>query len=344
MSSVAEPAIPPGTISESEADRLLTVDRGNVAALIAKGDRRREAGDHRAAQAFYSAGVRAFAARPDASLGTRIRDAEQALAWLGEEFKQHLLSSLEGAGYPDERLHPRFRRSLEYMLGNAQRPAEYRAYPQKPLNYYYPDTDYCMFADVAECEWVAALEGRFPAFREEAIALLADHQGFTPYMTADRSRPQADHHGLLENPNWSKLHLWSNGAPVEEHVRRCPKLFGAIIEHVPLCHLGPRAPSIMLSLLRPGARIPPHTGMLNTRLICHLPLVVPPDCGFRVGSDTIVWQEGKVIAFDDTVEHEAWNNSAFDRLVVIFDIWRPEITPAEREQIAALFAAVDAYR
>jgi hypothetical protein len=344
MMTADAPSIPAATLSESEADRLLTVDRGNVAALIAKAGRRLEAGDNRAAQAFYSAALRAFASRPDRSLNQSIRHAEQALAWLGEEFKRHLIKSLEAAGFPDERMHPRFRRSLDYMLGKDQRPAEYRAYPQKPLTYYYPDTDYCMFADVSKSGWVKDLEKQFPVFREEAMALLADHDGFTPYMTADRSRPQTDHHGLLENPNWSKLHLWSNGAPVEAHVRRCPQLFSAIVEHVPLCHLGPRAPSIMLSLLRPGARIPPHAGMLNTRLICHLPLVVPPECGFRVGSKTIAWQEGKVIAFDDTVEHEAWNDSAFDRLVVIFDIWRPEITQAEREQITALFAAVDAYR
>jgi len=74
------------------------------------------------------------------------------------------------------------------------------------------------------------------------------------------------------------------------------------------------------------------------------PLVVPPDCGFRVGGSTIEWQEGKVIAFDDSVEHEAWNNSAYDRLVLIFDIWRPELSQSERDQITAMFAIVDNYR
>jgi aspartyl/asparaginyl beta-hydroxylase (cupin superfamily) len=99
----------------------------------------------------------------------------------------------------------------------------------------------------------------------------------------------------------------------------------------------------MLSLLRPGARIPPHTGMINCRYICHLPLVVPPDCGFRVGDRTIEWQEGKVIIFDDTVQHEAWNNSDRNRLVLIFDIWRPELDESEHAQITTLFHAVDSY-
>ena len=93
----------------------------------------------------------------------------------------------------------------------------------------------------------------------------------------------------------------------------------------------------MFSLLRAGARIMPHTGMFNTRLICHLPILVPPDCGFRVGNDTRRWEEGKLLIFDDSIEHEAWNNSGEDRVVLIFDIWRPELTEQERHEVAMLF-------
>jgi aspartyl/asparaginyl beta-hydroxylase (cupin superfamily) len=180
--------------------------------------------------------------------------------------------------------------------------------------------------------------------QREALSLLAQHDGFQPYMKMANARPQQDHHGLLENADWSTLHLWQNGAAVDEHIARCPNIYRAVMDHVPLCHIGPRAPSVMLSLLRPGAKIPPHSGMLNSRFICHLPLVVPPNCGFRVGGSTIEWQEGKVIAFDDSVEHEAWNNSAYDRLVLIFDIWRPELSQSERDQITAMFDIVDNYR
>ena len=69
--------------------------------------------------------------------------------------------------------------------------------------------------------------------------------------------------------------------------------------------------------------------MLNTRLICHLPLIVPPGCGFRVGNETREWEEGKLLIFDDTIEHEAWNESDQDRVVLIFDIWRPELSEAD---------------
>jgi aspartyl/asparaginyl beta-hydroxylase (cupin superfamily) len=105
----------------------------------------------------------------------------------------------------------------------------------------------------------------------------------------------------------------------------------------------PRAgPSIMFSLLKPGTRIPAHTGTHNTRLICHLPLIVPPDCGFRVGNETRQWEVGKLIIFDDTIEHEAWNDSAEERVVLIFEVWRPELSEQEKREVTALFAASQA--
>ena len=63
--------------------------------------------------------------------------------------------------------------------------------------------------------------------------------------------------------------------------------------------------------------------MQNTRLTCHLPLIVPPGCGFRVGNEVREWVEGKLLVFDDTIEHEAWNDSGEDRVVLIFDIGGP---------------------
>ena len=68
------------------------------------------------------------------------------------------------------------------------------------------------------------------------------------------------------------------------------------------------------------------------------PLVVPPACGFRVGNEVREWDEGRLIIFDDTIEHEAWNESDRDRVVLIFDIWRPELSAQERREVAALFS------
>jgi len=77
-------------------------------------------------------------------------------------------------------------------------------------------------------------------------------------------------------------------------------------------------------------------------LICHLPLIVPPNCGLRVGNETRTWREGEVLVFDDTIEHEAWNQSAAARVVMIFEIWRPELSEEERTLVAGLMQAIDA--
>ena len=81
--------------------------------------------------------------------------------------------------------------------------------------------------------------------------------------------------------------------------------------------------------------------MINTRLICHLPLVVPPGCGFRVGNETREWEPGKLLIFDDTIEHEAWNDSSEDRIILIFDVWRPELRDDERRAVTMMFEAID---
>ena len=176
--------------------------------------------------------------------------------------------------------------------------------------------------------------------REELDAALEEDGLWKPYYQSRQDRPRYDFHGLLDNPAWSTLYLWENGGPVEKNVARCPKTFAALRD-VPLPHITTRAPSILFSLLKPGARIAAHNGMINTRLICHLPLIVPPGCGFRVGNETREWEVGKLLIFDDTIEHEAWNDSGEDRVVLIFDVWRPELTAEERRAVTAIFEAID---
>jgi aspartyl/asparaginyl beta-hydroxylase (cupin superfamily) len=95
----------------------------------------------------------------------------------------------------------------------------------------------------------------------------------------------------------------------------------------------------MFSLLAPRTRIPPHTGVANTRLVCHLPLIVPPDCGFRCGATTRQWVVGETFVFDDTIEHEAWNDSGELRVVLIVDLWPPALDAVEREAVARMIAA-----
>jgi aspartyl/asparaginyl beta-hydroxylase (cupin superfamily) len=97
----------------------------------------------------------------------------------------------------------------------------------------------------------------------------------------------------------------------------------------------------MFSILKPRTRIPPHTGVANTRLVLHLPLIVPEGCGFRVGGETRAWREGDAWVFDDTIEHEAWNDSDEPRAILICDVWSPHLSLWERERIAEVVAALD---
>lgn len=339
------PPVPAPSLSEAEADARLQRGHFDLEAMLAKADARFHADDGKAAASYYRAIARMIHQRGAANRAEAeaVERCARMSDWFDARFRDHLLATLDKAGFDRATRHPRFQKSIEMMLGDRERPAEYRPFPQTPLVHYYPDLPYVQFADPAGFAWVSKLEAEFPALRDEAARLLENHADFRPYVKRNLQRPQGDVHGMLENPDWSTLFLWENGGAVEDHVAHCPKIFEAVMRHVPLCHIGKRAPSVMLSLLRPGARIPLHTGMVNCRYICHLPLVVPPDCGFRVGDRTIEWQEGKVILFDDTVQHEAWNKSDQNRLVLIFDIWRPELDASEQAQITALFDTVDDY-
>jgi aspartyl/asparaginyl beta-hydroxylase (cupin superfamily) len=132
------------------------------------------------------------------------------------------------------------------------------------------------------------------------------------------------------------------GRRVEENAARCPRTM-AVLDGVPQPQQAGRTPAAMYSLLKPRTRIPPHTGVTNVRLVVHLPLIVPPGCGFRVGNERREWVPGKAWVFDDTIEHEAWNDSDQLRVVFIFDIWHPHLTASERALVSALSGGLDAF-
>ena len=328
--------------SEEEANRRLTADNRDAVAMLAKADHRMLARDHRAANAYYNQ-VDRLAAAGSLISQDELQRARNAAQYLSDRFRNHLLSALDGQGMTEANRHPRFQRSLEIMFGQRQREPEYVQYPQIPQTYFYPGTEYCTFADTAGHDWIDELVAKTDEIRAEALGMLEAGGAFSAYVKKDETRPQGDVHGLMEDDRWSTFYLTDKGKELPERTARCPATWSAMQSGIPLCDVPNRAPSVLYSLLRPGFRIPPHTGMLNTRFICHLPLVIPDGCAFRVGGDTRPWKLGELFVFDDTVEHEAWNDSAQDRIVLIFDVWRPEITEPERAQIRALFAAVDSY-
>lgn len=333
---------PDPAMSESEADLRLARDQRDVPAMLAKADHRMLAGDYRAANAYYVQVGRLSAAGVPA-VDADVSRARVAADWLADLFRQAIIDGLAREGIGPAEMHPRFAKSLEIMFGQRVREGVSGRYPQMPNMYYYPDLPLVEYADMAGYGWVEQVEQASHAILAEAEALLAQGQGFGPYVRKTSARPQGDVHGMLEDASWSTLDLTEKGVPVPDRIALAPVAWETLSSHAPLCDIPARAPSLMFSLLRAGARIPLHTGMVNTRFICHLPLIVPGNGGLRVGGTVRTWEFGKLMVFDDSVEHEAWNHAATDRLVLIFDIWRPELEPVEREQIRALFRTVDAY-
>jgi aspartyl/asparaginyl beta-hydroxylase (cupin superfamily) len=143
---------------------------------------------------------------------------------------------------------------------------------------------------------------------------------------------------LNRSHKWTAIHLIQNGETIVQNARHCSKTM-EVIAKMDQPHVSGASPNAMFSLLAPHTRIPPHTGVANTRVVCHLPLIVPPNCGFRVGEVTREWRVGEAFVFDDTIEHEAWNDSDELRVVLILDLWVPVLGPGDRRAITSVIGA-----
>ena len=189
--------------------------------------------------------------------------------------------------------------------------------------------------------FLASIEARTDAIREELMAVLADGDGLAPYVDMPDDAPAAPMWRTLNrSPSWSGYHLYRHGERIEAHARRCPRTMAAL-DALLLLRIPGHGPEALFSVLRPGTHIPPHTGVMNGRLTVHLPLIVPPDCGaLAVAREPRGWTEGECLAFDDSFVHEAWNRSAHTRVVLIFDAWNPDLAAAECEALSAGIAAI----
>jgi len=271
-----------------------------------------------------------------ADLLQELRRAQQMCEKYAVQYKLWLRDRLVEKGFDPARSSARFARSFDIALGNRQ------IYVQQPRYYYFPELPQIQFYERADFPWFDEVEAATDAITAELLEVMREPGSFAPYVEGDANRPRREHLGMLGNPEWSAFYLRRNGADVPANSARCPATMHAL-RNVPLAVVPQRSPSVLFSLLRPGAHIPPHNGLVNTRLICHLPLIVPPGCTFRVGNDEREWRRGKGWLFDDTIEHEAWNRSAETRVILLFDVWRPELTLEERDLVIALFEAIDAY-
>ncbi len=218
-----------------------------------------------------------------------------------------------------------------------------KVYVQQPTVLHFPGLPAVQFYDDAMFPWLAALEARTDVIRDEFLKLYReDTAGFTPYVDHPEGTPINQWADLNHSKRWSAQHLWRDGQRYDEVCRRCPQTTAAC-EAVPMIEIENFGPTVLFSALAPRTTIPPHTSSTNVRLIVHLPLIVPKGCRFRVGNETREWQVGKAWVFDDTIEHEAWNDSDELRVILMIDVWNPFLTAPERAMVGALLNGVRRY-
>lgn len=218
-----------------------------------------------------------------------------------------------------------------------------KLYVQQPTMMTFPRLPAIQFYDRRDFPWLKDVEAATDIIREEFLtAAREDTAEFQAYVRHPDGVPLNQWAELNHSPRWSAFFLWQNGEKVEAHAARCPRT-AAILETLPLAKVPGAAPAAFFSTLDPRTRIPPHTGVTNTRLIVHIPLVVPDGCWFRVGNETREWKPGEALIFDDTIEHEAWNGSDRLRAMLIFDIWNPYLNAAERDLVCELLDGVRSY-
>ncbi|MFT7286557.1 MAG: aspartate beta-hydroxylase [Halieaceae bacterium] len=323
----------------SAVDLALEQEPRNLRALLFKADHLDRMGRSRQALGFYQASLQV-----GVNMGTELpQDVRQGLGRAqaqsdryAREYEQHLRKALHKAGYGDGNC-PRFAESLDILGGHTP------VYFQQPTRYLFPGLTQAAFFPREQFPWLAQLEAQSGAIREELRAVLEGDESFSPYLELDPHSPQLNDVDNVGSMDWSAFYLWQDGEPVAANAARCPRTMQALAA-VPAPSVPGQTPTALFSRLKPGVRIPPHNGMVNTRLICHLPLVVPANCGaLRVGNYTRPWVEGEGFVFDDSIEHEAWNDSDAERVVLLFDIWRPELSEEERRWVSELLQAVDAF-
>ncbi|WNO54477.1 aspartyl/asparaginyl beta-hydroxylase domain-containing protein [Stakelama saccharophila] len=171
--------------------------------------------------------------------------------------------------------------------------------------------------DVRDFPWSADLRTNWRAIRDEAsqIALAADA---APPLAAI----SPDHRDIALSDAWRSYFLWGYGYGIEENIARCPET-ARFVESIPNLN------SAFFSILAPGTHIPAHRGVTKGLVTCHLGLMVPRDgdARMRIGNRIVRWAEGETLIYDDTYDHEVWNDTSGTRVVLSIQFKRPLRNP-----------------
>ena len=214
---------------------------------------------------------------------------------------------------------------------------------QQPTFLFFPDLPPAAYPDRSMFAWIEALEAQTPAILEELRQLLPSSSGRERVFTSDDLERANLRGSDVAPPTWNGYYFYRHGKAREDNCASCPATARALGQ-LPLMHLRDHGPEVLFSVFTPGTHLLPHRGVTNTRLVGHLPLIVPENCALTVGGEVHVWQPGRVVVFDDSYEHEAWNRSNEIRVVLIFDIWHPQLTDVERAAVGELVAAMGDFR
>lgn len=325
-------ALGDGLAALAAIDRALALQPLDFSALLARAFLLERAADPCAGEAFCNAIAQVPADdEVPPSMRAAVARARQRSASHRAAIEAGMLEVVS------ETLDPDVRARVERFVSNSARRT--RHFHQQPTHFHFPGLPEVEFHDRAEFPGLADLERRTPAIREELDLLIAaEAVEMVPYIQYPDQVPLRQWQELNHSRDWSAVHLIQNGHWIDANARHCPRTLAAIAT-MPQPDVPGASPNAMFSLLAPRTRIPAHTGVANTRLVCHLPVIVPPGCGFRVGDTVREWHEGEAFVFDDTIEHEAWNDSDQLRVVLIFDLWPPALSHAARAAVAAIIPA-----
>ncbi|XP_058030516.1 aspartyl/asparaginyl beta-hydroxylase isoform X3 [Ahaetulla prasina] len=174
-------------------------------------------------------------------------------------------------------------------------------------------------------ELIKSLEKNWKVIRDEGLAVMDRSKGL--FLPEDEN--------LREKGDWSQFTLWQQGRKNENACNSVPKSC-ALLERFSEA-TGCRRGQIKYSVMHPGTHVWPHTGPTNCRLRMHLGLVIPKEgCRIRCAQETRFWEEGKILIFDDSFEHEVWQDANAYRLIFIVDVWHPELTAQQRRTLPAI--------
>lgn len=317
-------------------DDALAMQPYDFAALLGKASMLEKIGRVQSAADVYRNALKIAPPRERCppTIVTQMDHAHGVVRRHAEALRNHMRDQVAALrGTVDAATLDRFDEGLEIYAGLKTAPK------QEPLLLHYPRLPAIPFYDRSQFPWLETLEAGTAVISAELEALLASSfDEFAPYIAYPKGAPVNQWGELNHSRKWTSLWLWRDGQRQDAVCKRCPAT-AALLESLPMCRQEGFAPTAVFSALQPHTHIPAHTGSSNVRLLVHLPLILPGPARFRVGNTVRDWRMGEAWVFDDTIDHEAWNEADQMRVILIFDIWNPFLTEAEQSLITAMMQA-----